>query len=153
MLTTERDLRSLCKTKNINPCEKLFLRKAIGLTMPGLLPDSILYRTKEAFSDGVSGNQGSWFQIIQNKLQDMTFPETLYRHNPPVTNEQKYYRTIYDKLYPNTATVIPYFWMPKYVKANDCSARTLDIYTIQIEEEENKTTSSNNLFTKLLGGT
>tara|TARA_B100000902_G_C27302241_1_gene913502 strand:- start:827 stop:2617 length:1791 start_codon:yes stop_codon:yes gene_type:complete len=144
---------SYWKTKNINPCEKLFLRKAIGLTMPGLLPDSILYRTKEAFSDGVSGNQGSWFQIIQNKLQDMTFPETLYRHNPPVTNEQKYYRTIYDKLYPNTATVIPYFWMPKYVKANDCSARTLDIYTIQIEEEENKTTSSNNLFTKLLGGT
>ena len=31
-------------------------------------------------------------------------------------------------IYPNFGYVIPYFWMPKYVNANDASARTLDIY-------------------------
>ena len=146
-----RDPNSLFwKQENTRPCEKLFLRKAITLTMPDLLPQNIVYRTKEAFSDGVSGNQGSWFEIIQNKLQDKTFPEILYRHNPPLTNEQKYYRDIYDKLYPNTASVIPYFWMPKYVKANDCSARTLDIYSIEVSEEST-TQFSQGLLTKLLG--
>ena len=24
--------------------------------------------------------------------------------------------------------MIPYFWMPKYIDANDCSARSLEIY-------------------------
>ena len=30
--------------------------------------------------------------------------------------------------------------MPKYVNAHDCSARTLDIYNIEIEEKEETTT-------------
>jgi asparagine synthase (glutamine-hydrolysing) len=49
-------------------------------------------------------------------------------HNPPKTKEQMYYRKIYEDLYPNTENCIPYFWMPKYVDTDDCSARTLDIY-------------------------
>ena len=105
-----------------------------------IIPDEVYKRTKEAFSDGVSGNTGSWFEIIQNKLRDANFPLQNYTHNIPTTNEQKYYRTIYDQLYPHTEHVIPYFWMPKYVNAHDCSARTLDIYTIEIEEEKEETT-------------
>ena len=45
-----------------------------------------------------------------------------------MTREQRYYREIYDKLYPNTSSIIPYFWMPKFIDADDCSARTLQIY-------------------------
>ena len=30
--------------------------------------------------------------------------------------------------YRNYSENIPYYWMPKYVKANDASARTLDVY-------------------------
>ena len=35
-----------------------------------LLPDEILWRTKEAFSDGVSNTARSLFQIIQDKIRD-----------------------------------------------------------------------------------
>lgn len=34
--------------------EKYHLRQAIAVTFPGLLPDEILWRQKEAFSDGIS---------------------------------------------------------------------------------------------------
>ena len=43
--------------------------------------------------------------------------------------EQVYYRTIYDTIYKNQSHLIPYFWMPKYVDADDCSARSLSIYS------------------------
>jgi asparagine synthase (glutamine-hydrolysing) len=42
--------------------EKWWLRKAFdGL---GLLPDEVLWRKKEAFSDGISTEEKSWFKII-----------------------------------------------------------------------------------------
>jgi len=111
-------------------CEKYLLRKAISEIAPGLLPESIVWRTKEAFSDGVSGDKTSWFEIIQKKVGSMQFDiPTSWTHNPPQTLEQKYYRTIYESLFPGTAHTIPYFWMPKFVNAIDCSARTLDIYS------------------------
>ena len=125
--------------KNDNVCEKLLLRRAISLNIPQILPQHIINRTKEAFSDGVSGNTGSWFEIIQNKLKNNTFSTQTFKHNIPTTNEQKYYRSIYNNLYPHTENIIPYFWMPKYVNAHDCSARTLDIYSIEISEDHNNT--------------
>ena len=36
--------------------------------MPDILPKEILWRTKEAFSDGVSSLQKSWFEIINEKI-------------------------------------------------------------------------------------
>ena len=88
-----------------------------------------MWRTKEAFSDGVSGENGSWFEIIQNKLKDNNVKFTSNsNHNIPTSTEQIYYRYIYDKHYFGTERCIPYFWMPNYVDAVDCSARTLDIY-------------------------
>lgn len=115
---------------NNSCCEKYLLRKAIDENAPGLLPQNIIWRTKEAFSDGVSGAQQSWFEVIQKKVESMKFNvPTTWTHNMPQTLEQTYYRTIYDSLYPGTAQTIPYFWMPKFVKANDCSARTLEIYS------------------------
>ncbi len=110
-------------------CEKQLLRTAVEYVYPDLLPSNILWRTKEAFSDGVSGNNGSWFEIIQNKLKDNNSEFTSNsNHNIPTSTEQIYYRSIYDKHYFGTERCIPYFWMPKYVDADDCSARTLDIY-------------------------
>lgn len=45
--------------------EKWWLRKAFdGLN---LLPSEVLWRKKEAFSDGVSSQEKSWFEIIQEK--------------------------------------------------------------------------------------
>ena len=42
--------------------------------------------------------------------------------------EQKYYRYLFENEYKNCGNVIPYFWMPKYVHANDSSARKLPFY-------------------------
>ena len=124
-------------------CEKFLIRNAFYELMPELLPKEILWRTKEAFSDGVSGLKRSWFQIINENIEKLCLEDNklskilgdnieMYKklklHNPPTTIEQSYYRYLYNKNYYGTDHIIPYFWMPKFVEANDSSARTLKIY-------------------------
>jgi asparagine synthase (glutamine-hydrolysing) len=96
------------------------------------LPKEILWRRKEAFSDGVSSLNRSWYQIIEERVSNQTIIKydmnIQYDHNSPQTLEQLYYRTIYENYYPNLGYLIPYFWMPKYIDATDSSARTLDVY-------------------------
>ena len=109
--------------------EKYLLRYAFDINEPNLLPSIVLWRKKEAFSDGVSGVNKSWFEIIKERLAGYKDDETKYKHNIPKTNEQWYYRNIYDNAYPNTANVVPYFWMPRFIEnVTDASARTLSIY-------------------------
>ena len=116
---------------NGNKCEKYFIRKAIELYDSKLLPREVLWRTKEAFSDGVSSRKKSWFEIIQESDIILNVNEKFSNniHNYPLTKEQIYYRSIFNKLYPKCDNLIPYFWMPKFIKnAHDSSARTLNIY-------------------------
>lgn len=111
--------------------EKYFLRSIIQKMEPGLLPSQILWRTKEAFSDGVSGTAGTWYQLIQKRVQSLDMQNFVLEEpsvNVPTTPEQRYYRQVFDSMYPGSATVVPYFWMPRYVDAVDSSARSLDIY-------------------------
>ena len=100
-----------------------------------LLPDKILFRTKEAFSDGVS-KSSSIGEIIKNYTLGLVRPEL--HENPyfngvqPKNSEQLYYRTIFEKSFPHCGNLIPYFWMPKYcqvVDECDPSARQLECYT------------------------
>ena len=51
-----------------NGVEKHLLRSAFSGT--GLLPDKILWRPKEAFSDGVSAREKSWFSLLQKHIED-----------------------------------------------------------------------------------
>ena len=126
-----------------NQCEKYIMRKATELYGDKLLPNEVLWRTKEAFSDGVSKKTKSWYKIIQdhiekteyNHLTDRVKTNILdnmnpYRFNRPKTLEQLYYREIFSKHYksPSCQKTIPYFWMPKFVEATDASARVLDVY-------------------------
>ena len=92
------------------------------------LPREVLYRTKEAFSDGVSGTERSWFQIIAEKLNHIDIPIFTYneKYLPPKTKEQMYYRYLFEQHFPNREKVIPYFWMPKWSNTTDPSARTLE---------------------------
>ena len=48
--------------------EKHLLRSAFADT--GLLPDEILWRPKEAFSDGVCPKKQSWFKLLQEHIED-----------------------------------------------------------------------------------
>jgi asparagine synthase (glutamine-hydrolysing) len=109
-----------------------------------LLPEEVLMRRKEAFSDGVSGQERSLYQILQELCATKCefVPGETYercclanpfmrnvRTNIPRTAEQMYYRSIFEYVYPGMGEVVPYFWMPKYVDAVDASARTLATYS------------------------
>ncbi len=111
--------------------EKYLIRTAFE--KENILPNEVLWRKKEAFSDGVSGLQKSWSDIIKEYVEML--PNDLlsninkeYEHNNPTTKEQQYYRYLFETMYPNCSSIIPYFWMPKFIEATDSSARTLSIY-------------------------
>ena len=115
---------------NHGEIEKNLLRSAFANIDPGILPECILWRKKEAFSDGVSSLQKSWYEIIQDKLKDYISPfsSNYSGINIPKTKEQLYYRDIFNERYPGQADIVPYFWMPKFIEATDASARTLPGY-------------------------
>lgn len=129
MFTIHPKLKMGCNRNNV---EKYLFRKSFD--NDNLLPKEILWRKKEAFSDGVSKQEKSWFSILQDyindKISDQEFNhcKNNYKINPPKTKEAYYYRTIFERFYQNTSQVIPYFWMPKYTNATDPSARTLNNY-------------------------
>lgn len=125
-----------------NHCEKYLLRRAFS--KDNLLPDEVLWRTKEAFSDGVSSQKKSWFQTLQEHIDENIFKNNhsivetqkkYYTRNIPNTKEQLYYRNVFDSNFKNCQKVIPYFWMPKYTDATDASARTLDIYKTKMQSQ------------------
>jgi asparagine synthase (glutamine-hydrolysing) len=117
--------------------EKWWLRKAFDGT--DLLPNEVLYRTKEAFSDGVSSKEKSWFQIIQEYVEslvsdkDLENAANIYPHCTPQTKEAFYYRRVFCNFFgENRQTIIPHYWQPKWnadgeevTEYVDPSARTL----------------------------
>ena len=107
--------------------EKGMEKKLLRDSFQDFLPTEVLYRTKEAFSDGVSGIERSWFEIIADKLKSIDIPILDFNNEylTPRTKEQMYYRYIFEKNYHNRENVIPYFWMPKWSNTTDPSARTL----------------------------
>jgi asparagine synthase (glutamine-hydrolysing) len=96
-----------------------------------LLPDEILWRRKEAFSDGVSNKGRSLFTILQEYISlhlNLEQNHQLHTFMPSIDTEKYYYKMLFDKFYPNCSQILPYLWMPKYTNATDPSARTLEIY-------------------------
>ncbi|KAJ8688388.1 hypothetical protein QAD02_024183 [Eretmocerus hayati] len=117
-----------------NGVEKHLLRSAFDGT--SLLPDNILWRSKEAFSDGVTSVKKSLFQIIDEIVTDRVSQKDLdaahqeYPHCSPKTKEAYYYRKIFESHYQGCAEhLIPYYWMPQWVKGvTDPSARFIPHY-------------------------
>uniref|UniRef100_UPI0025418C94 asparagine synthetase [glutamine-hydrolyzing] n=1 Tax=Euleptes europaea TaxID=460621 RepID=UPI0025418C94 len=115
-----------------NGIEKHLLREAFQDT--NLLPKEILWRPKEAFSDGLTSVKKSWFSILQDYI-DLQVEDCLlekaaekFPFNPPRTKEGYYYRQIFEKHYPGRSDWLPHYWMPRWIKATDPSARTLQHY-------------------------
>jgi asparagine synthase (glutamine-hydrolysing) len=114
--------------------EKEILRRAFddGVT----LPSSVLWRRKEAFSDGVSSPEKAWFSEIKERvdalIQSRQVPSNVPHpeHLCITTNEEYYYWFCFTSTYGyNARTVVPYRWMPKWCPgATDPSARTLEVY-------------------------
>ena len=131
-MTIPKELRN---HSTIKECEKYLIRKAFD--RDNLLPKEVLWRTKEAFSDGVSSHKKSWYEMIQDSVENGTISlsslnidyDFSLMKNPPKTPEQIYYRYIFEKYYPGMGDVIPYFWMPRFIETQDASARSLSIYS------------------------
>lgn len=119
--------------------EKWFLRAAFKDT--GILPDEVLWRKKEAFSDGISGEK-SWYQIIQEYVETLISDDefsTAYNRFPyytPQTKEAFYYRKLFCQIFgEDRQEVVEGYWQPKWNKMGqevteyiDPSARVLDVY-------------------------
>ncbi|XP_022599815.1 asparagine synthetase [glutamine-hydrolyzing] [Seriola dumerili] len=112
--------------------EKHLLRESFkGLN---LIPDEILWRRKEAFSDGMMSVKKSWYTCLQEHLESMVNDDQMekahktFPHNPPCTKEAYYFRQVFEKHYPGRAEWLPHYWMPRWINATDPSARTLSIY-------------------------
>lgn len=107
------------KTHNM---EKYWLRKSFEEY--DLLPKEVLWRRKEAFSDGVSGKNRSWYEIIQEFTQSKGM------------TENEYYDYVFNEYFGvNKRAVLDKYWQPKWDKDGkeinnyiDPSARTLDVY-------------------------
>jgi asparagine synthase (glutamine-hydrolysing) len=116
-----------------NGVEKYLLRKAFDST--DYIPKEVLWRPKEAFSDGVSSIKKSWYSILQEDIdkmyteEDVENAQKIYKHNIPYTKESLHYRRRFCETFgDNTSNVIPYFWLPKWGNVKDPSARILDVY-------------------------
>jgi asparagine synthase (glutamine-hydrolysing) len=111
--------------------EKYLLRKAFE--DDNLLPHDILWRPKEAFSDGVSKPENSWHKIVQTHVDalvtddDFTKCSATISHNRPAIKESFYYRRLFNNMFPTHDAVVPYFWLPKWCGESvvDPSAREI----------------------------
>lgn len=97
------------------------------------LPNDILYRSKEAFSDAVSSESVSWYKTVQEEVSKKYHPDVLSESTlePKVESLEAYhYRKLFDEFYPNRSTVIPHYWLPKWQKdhISDPSATVLKCY-------------------------
>ena len=90
--------------------EKYLLRKSFEND----LPNDIVWRRKDGFSDGVSLVNKPWYQIIQD-----------YTQKNYQCSEKEYYQKIFSKYYKNYEYICPYEWLPKWSKESNPSGRLL----------------------------
>jgi asparagine synthase (glutamine-hydrolysing) len=118
--------------------EKAVLREAFA----GALPDAILWRQKEQFSDGVGYG---WIDGLKEHAERTISPHELERAaasfpiNPPLTKEALLYRRLFDAAFPDAccAATVPggpsiacssataIAWDPAFAKAADPSGRAV----------------------------
>jgi asparagine synthase (glutamine-hydrolysing) len=113
--------------------EKWWLRQAFEGT--NTIPNDVLWRKKEAFSDGVSGKERSWFEIIQDFIKTQVSEEEMEASDIEApTLEAYYYKKIFIELFgKERLNIIPSYWQPKWTNMNahgyiDPSARVLNVY-------------------------
>ena len=141
------DVDFLDVSMNINPKDKMIKPNKIEKSIlreafKGELPDEILWRQKEQFSDGVGY---SWIDSLKeftnNNISDFDFNnrKKLYPINTPQSKEEFYYRMIFNKYYLDECSVkcVPYSksvacsteealkWDKNFSKMNDPSGRSI----------------------------
>jgi asparagine synthase (glutamine-hydrolysing) len=118
--------------------EKWILRKAFE----DYLPQSVAWRQKEQFSDGVGYNWIDTLRDLANQLvsdEDMAEACKRFPINPPLNKEEYHYRSIYSELFPSDSaaacvpsvpsiacsTPIALEWDAAFKKMNEPSGRAV----------------------------
>jgi asparagine synthase (glutamine-hydrolysing) len=92
-------------TKNI---EKYILRHAFN---DNYLPNEILWRQKDQFSDAVSSKKENWIDSLKEYAESLVSDEDFknrekkYPINTPVSKEHYLYRKIFEEFYPHKSCI------------------------------------------------
>lgn len=112
---------------------KYLLRRAFE--QDALIPDSILWREKAAFSDAVGHSlKEDLERYAEKQYTDREFEEGIlkYDHARPFTRESLLYRDLFEQFYPGQSRMVTDFWMPNRnwegCNVTDPSARVLSNY-------------------------
>ncbi|MFD2601382.1 asparagine synthase B [Flavobacterium suzhouense] len=113
--------------KTYDGVEKYILRKAFDTPKTPYLPNEVLWRQKEQFSDGVGY---SWIDTLieycseQVTDAELEAAEERFPYNTPATKEAYFYRTIFHKHFPQvSAAQTVRKWIPKWQENTDPSGR------------------------------
>ena len=136
--------RTRCRAMS-QTMEKAVIRNIISTHQPGLLPNEILWRRKEAFSDGVSGKTRSWTDAINELIterkidKDPIVPRLIRKYGFSV--ERACYCMLFMNHYgfdeipekdhffePSYAQQMQTLWLPRFTNVTDPSARKLPNY-------------------------
>lgn len=133
--------KSICpslKRPNKERIEKHLIRKSFELISKyenrTILPHEVLYRKKEAFSDGVSNQKKTWYKYLKEhfdkEVSNGNLTNNEWSYLPPSTKEAYYYRYIFECLLPSRCSrVIPHYWLPSWCgEINEPSATILPCY-------------------------
>ena len=110
--------------------EKYILRKAFDTTdepdTKPYLPDKILWRQKEQFSDGVGYG---WVDALKDNAElhvtdgQLKNPKKEWGDDIPDSKEAYWYRTIFDELFPPQCASTVMRWTPTWSNQTDPSGR------------------------------
>lgn len=113
--------------KTYDGVEKYILRKAFDTPKDPYLPNEVLWRQKEQFSDGVGYN---WIDTLieycasQITDEELEGAEERFPYNTPATKEAYFYRTLFHKHFPQvSAAQTVRKWIPKWQENTDPSGR------------------------------
>lgn len=131
--------------KTYDGVEKYILRKAFDTPEQPYLPQEVLWRQKEQFSDGVGYN---WIDTLidycsaQVTDAQMEQAAELFPYNTPATKEAYFYRTLFHKHFPQmSAAQTVRKWIPKWQENQDPSGRANAAH-VQADTEIAKNTIS-----------
>ena len=131
-------LNPACKMCPGKTVEKKVLREAFA----GSIPDEILWRQKEQFSDGVGY---SWIDSLKQMTEERVSDEQMaaaaerFPIHPPMNKEEYYYRSIFSELFPSDSAALSVpsvpsvacssaaalSWDPSFQGVNDPSGRAV----------------------------
>ena len=111
--------------------EKKILRDAFYNEENPLIPNDILYRTKNAFSDACGYD---WIPSLQKHCESLVTDEEFssrfdkYPHCTPPTKEAYYYRKTFDEFYPKQEHILKHYWLPNWIdNKGEPSAKILNL--------------------------